>query len=932
MGDIPFLPGPLQYFSYLAATSWPPGSESAMFGIGDAHHGAAEALDELRPELKTVHYELPSVLLGEAADAAEQQVAALDDALAALVDAEAALGDLAESFGNTLQDTKIEIWVGVAAAAAEITWALAMHGPTAGASLAWIPVIEAMTVAAFRKLVWQAVLRVMAMLKNGKTLLLAALREGHEELYWGVGEWLTTVGLQHQLLGHNNFDAEVLALTAVASGAGGAGGGAAVGPMSAVVGVAESKVGAAAKGVTTLFTVGVVGNVTGSLAVGAPIEEFPIVASALSSSITGLRGDGAQTASTTTSAAPVPSGPPGTGLPLATLQPGPLRGVGASEGDRRPFRHQWKPSGPQHGWRGGLGGDAASVKSGVGAGRLSHSAGVAELSATPGTAKGAVNGAALHADPADAESLLDASQQSADGEAAHKDTSQTPFADAGNRESLSQTAQQATNGDGPQKDPLATPTVDEGAALAEPPVDVPLSVDADGQSGIDSGGDGPAAGPVAGSSGPGPAGGKGVPHASRPTSTPRSPAGPSRQSSKSRPSGRPSKRAVRQERSARSAEGRSSSRPAGLPTTHVSATTAKPAAGDQQDSAGQPAVEQPALAAAAQIGDVQGLNTDKGFRRRQRQYREEYHRYHRRDRVPRPVNTDYAEPLDTLLKDASNPKRTGSLAEDLSGMYDGLYHVELQHHTHPHTKDGGQRVVLTGAIFDGKRKVGLVAWAFVRDHDGKLVALHVLDIKDKSFPGGAFYNSEISALAPYLRRYGIDRIVLSTHGQGVPAAVHADETWDRHPELLQASRDTIRKSARHLKKHLKDDDAEALSSIKSWTEWIPSIRIHSQSPSSSRPSARSAYPIWAVDSWMAQRWSPTLRCTLSNSSWNRAIAQLRPLGCRPVVAEVSRPRVSTGCRAFGKRGTGRSGVRSCRVGCRVCRGLCRCGGKVAGTR
>ena len=242
----------------------------------------------------------------------------------------------------------------------------------------------------------------------------------------------------------------MLGLTALASVAGGAGGGAAVGPTSALLGPAASKVGAAAKGVTTLFTVGVVGDIPANLAVGGQLDTFPIVASALSSSITGLRGDGAQTAvPAATSTISAPSGPPGTGLPSLPASPRAPAGV-SSEGDRRPFRQQWKPGGAQHGWRGGSGGDAAPVKSGVGAGRLSHSAGVADMPTTPATTKGAVNGAALHADPTDAESLLDGSQQSADGEAAHKDPSQVPFADAKTPESVSKASLQPTNGEPPR--------------------------------------------------------------------------------------------------------------------------------------------------------------------------------------------------------------------------------------------------------------------------------------------------------------------------------------------------------------------------------------------------------------------------------------------------------------------------------------------------
>ena len=57
-----------------------------------------------------------------------------------------ALSESALYVGSEIEYAKLSIVVGLALAAAEISYSLSMSGPTGGASLAWIPPIEMLTI------------------------------------------------------------------------------------------------------------------------------------------------------------------------------------------------------------------------------------------------------------------------------------------------------------------------------------------------------------------------------------------------------------------------------------------------------------------------------------------------------------------------------------------------------------------------------------------------------------------------------------------------------------------------------------------------------------------------------------------------------------------------------------------------------------------
>ena len=155
MGDVE-IPPSLQWVSYLAGGAWPQGSESGMVRIQEILADAAEQLDELIPELNRVRGETVSVLMGETAQEALEQFAMLFDgdyAVDKLSDAIRALGETSGYTGSEIEYSKLSIVVGLALAAAEISYALAMSAPTWGASTAAIPLIEMLTIFTFRQLI-----------------------------------------------------------------------------------------------------------------------------------------------------------------------------------------------------------------------------------------------------------------------------------------------------------------------------------------------------------------------------------------------------------------------------------------------------------------------------------------------------------------------------------------------------------------------------------------------------------------------------------------------------------------------------------------------------------------------------------------------------------------------------------------------------------
>lgn len=305
--DIEIPPG-LQWVSYLAGGEWPQGSENGMFRIGDHYSSTAEELVSLIPELNRVREETISVLSGQTAVAAVEQFGLLfggEYAVGKLADGVAALGDGASGLGTEIEYSKLSIIVGLALAAAEIGWCLANAGPTFGASMGFVPGIEAATNLSIRQIV-AAVLRRMAtrlseMLTRTsiKQLFHEGLKEGFKEAGQELAQGLAQEGIVQGIQagkGHANFRPDLFRQNAIASAVGGAAGGGTAVPVSAGLGPARSRLGAAAKGFTTFFSAGVAGNVAGNVSVGGELDAMSVIAGSTTSSFGGLKGAGVRSA------------------------------------------------------------------------------------------------------------------------------------------------------------------------------------------------------------------------------------------------------------------------------------------------------------------------------------------------------------------------------------------------------------------------------------------------------------------------------------------------------------------------------------------------------------------------------------------------------------------------------------------------------------
>ncbi|WP_066902293.1 toxin glutamine deamidase domain-containing protein [Mycolicibacterium houstonense] len=299
------IPPDLQWVSYLAGGEWPQGSETRTRRIGEHYQAAAEQLQELIPELSRVRGETLSVLFGETADAAEKQFAMLFDgdyAVDRLVTGISAMGEGATNFGTEIEYSKLSIIVGLALAAAEISWCLANAGPTYGASTALIPVIEQTTVLTIRQIVMAALRRLLAKMREllsrtmmnrlfRREMIRASIREAGQELAQGLTQEGIVQGIQAKN-GHADFRWDRFKTTAIASTVGGGAGGASALPVGAALGPARNRITAATKGATVMFTAGVVGNVAGTMSVGGEFDTLAILAGSTTTSIGGLKGAG----------------------------------------------------------------------------------------------------------------------------------------------------------------------------------------------------------------------------------------------------------------------------------------------------------------------------------------------------------------------------------------------------------------------------------------------------------------------------------------------------------------------------------------------------------------------------------------------------------------------------------------------------------------
>jgi hypothetical protein len=187
------------------------------------------------------------------------------------------------------------------------------------------------------------------------------------------------------------------------------------------------------------------------------------------------------------------------------------------------------------------------------------------------------------------------------------------------------------------------------------------------------------------------------------------------------------------------------------------------------------------------------------------------------------VESRYAEPLREIMGAvAFDPARADQLAADLSGVY-GPCRIEM---THEHFEPGdlaeqleaiawGIRAFepsIYGDIISGGQKVGTIHWRINSDKFGVLVAEHHV-YADKPFPVREFTDAVAVQLESYLRRSGVLRIESTMWGKAAYAAAARGESWNPNPELLHASLDEVKRSARQLSALLSDEDRRVLNDV-----------------------------------------------------------------------------------------------------------------------
>lgn len=263
-----------------------------MRRIGDYWRDAAEDLSDLVPDLNRVRSETLSVLMGETADAAEEQFAMLFDgdySVDKLSQAMSALGDLADGAGTEIEYTKLQILTSLAIAAAEIAWALAAAPETFGGSLGLIPVTEAATMMAVRQIVAMLLRQLVKKLGEAmtKTLVRRLLREAAQEIAIGLGQELAIQGFQAAQGNRDGIDWKQAGIVAAASGIGGAVGSPVGEGLTRAMGRSDNPVTNALKGALSGYGAGIAGNVAGTLGTGGDLDAVSIFGGAASSAATG---------------------------------------------------------------------------------------------------------------------------------------------------------------------------------------------------------------------------------------------------------------------------------------------------------------------------------------------------------------------------------------------------------------------------------------------------------------------------------------------------------------------------------------------------------------------------------------------------------------------------------------------------------------------
>lgn len=324
------IPGYLQWVSYLAGEKWPEGDETAMFRLGDVWASHADQLRDLIPDLDAVTQETLSVIVGQSAQAIEDQFVKMfsgDYAVSKLADGMDGLGALASNTGTQIQYTKYNIIASLAVAAVEIAWALASSWATWGASLATIPITQAITRAATavaQRILLKAILRKLAesvatstirklLAKEIGHIAMHVMREAIEETIVGAAQELAVQGLQVAQGTRDGINGKQLFDTTWQSGLGGAIGGATNlgfrGASNRMFGNPAGRLDGAFRGGVGGYLSGLAGNGGTMLVAGGEFTAAGFFGGAATSGVTGgIRGGAPVRAGSPSMAAGAPDG------------------------------------------------------------------------------------------------------------------------------------------------------------------------------------------------------------------------------------------------------------------------------------------------------------------------------------------------------------------------------------------------------------------------------------------------------------------------------------------------------------------------------------------------------------------------------------------------------------------------------------------------
>jgi hypothetical protein len=292
--DIPF-PSQLQWVTPLVGSHWPAGSESAWWRTAGYLRDTAAALEAHIPDLHTVRSKTHAVLVGETAQAFEQQTAQLfsgDTAVHKKVAALRSLGDAAETLGTEIQYTKLSIYSMLVIAAASIVFAVANSEWTLGASLAEIPVIRWLTENAMARLVSMVLGRIEAELAARLNSMLVARLVVEGMVSAGIGA-AQEAGIEAIQVGEgrrDGIDVGTVLHSALSMGAAGMAGGWAGHEVGGLVGTQGSTAMRALKGAVTGLASAEAANVAGTLTGGGHIGADTLLGGAIGVVHGGLGG------------------------------------------------------------------------------------------------------------------------------------------------------------------------------------------------------------------------------------------------------------------------------------------------------------------------------------------------------------------------------------------------------------------------------------------------------------------------------------------------------------------------------------------------------------------------------------------------------------------------------------------------------------------